>query len=61
MEKNKITVSKTADFINAADQKTLVSWADKFDVTKAKLKAAINAVGNSPDDVEKYLIRKNGR
>ena len=43
------------------NQNELASRADKFDVTKAKLKAAINAAGNSPADVEKYLVKRIGK
>lgn len=34
-------------------------WADKYGVTAERLTAAVEAVGNSPDDVEKWLS-KNG-
>jgi len=30
-------------------------WADNYGVTAERLKAAVNAVGNSPDAVEKWL------
>ena len=47
------------DKINVADETEMRIWADKFDVTKAKLKAAINAIGNNPKDVESYLKRNS--
>jgi hypothetical protein len=45
------------DAIDTADKNALNSWADKFDVTKVKLRAAINAVGNNAVDVEKHLLK----
>lgn len=44
--------------INNSDDVELRMWADKFGVTKVKLKAAINAVGSSAKAVEVYLNRK---
>jgi len=44
--------------INNSDDAELRIWADKFGVTKVKLKAAINAVGPSAKAVEAYLNRK---
>lgn len=44
--------------INNSDDAELRTWADKFGVTKVKLKAAINAVGPSAKAVEAYLNRK---
>jgi hypothetical protein len=60
MESTKTTGSGITEVINMNEDKDLRAWADKFDVTKAKLKAAVNAVGNSPKDVESYL-KKNSR
>jgi hypothetical protein len=57
MNKNKIADKQGSDLIDTNDQNALNSWAEKFDVTKVKLKAAINAVGNKPEDVEKYLAK----
>ena len=59
MEPAQTTGSGTTQVINMDDDKDLRAWADKFDVTKAKLKAAVNAVGNSPKDVESYLKKKS--
>lgn len=60
MERTQTIGSGITEVINMNDDKDLRAWADKFDVTKAKLKAAVNAVGNSPKDVEFYL-KKNSR
>lgn len=60
MERTQTIGSGITEVINMNDDKDLRAWADKFDVTKAKLKAAVNAVGNSPKDVESYL-KKNSR
>ncbi len=60
MERNGANGSGIIEVINLKEDKDLRAWADKFDVTKAKLKAAVNAVGNSPKDVESYL-KKNSR
>jgi hypothetical protein len=60
MEGIKTTGSGITEVINMGEDKDLRAWVDKFDVTKARLKAAVNAVGNSPKDVESYL-KKNSR
>jgi hypothetical protein len=60
MEPAQTTGSGITPIINLDEDKDLRAWADKFDVTKAKLKAAVNAVGNSPKDVESYL-KKHSR
>ena len=60
MEHTDTTGSGITEVINMNEDKDLRAWADKFDVTKAKLKAAVNAVGNSQKDVESYL-KKNSR
>ncbi|MGZ3755225.1 MAG: DUF3606 domain-containing protein [Mucilaginibacter sp.] len=44
--------------INPNVDKELRAWSDKLDVTKARLKAAINTVGNSVKDIEAYLKKK---
>jgi len=36
----------------------LRAWADRLNVTKVQVKAAINAVGSSAGAVEAYLKRK---
>jgi hypothetical protein len=56
---NKNTGSNTdKDKINVNEDNELRKWTEKFDVTKVKLKAAINAVGTSVKDVEAYLKKK---
>jgi len=30
-------------------------WSEKFGVSAAELQAAVDAVGNNPEDVERYL------
>ena len=44
--------------ISNSDDAELRVWADKFNVTKVQLKAAINAVGPAAKAVEVYLNRK---
>jgi hypothetical protein len=50
--------SSEKDNININDAAELRDWSDKLNVTKVKLKAAINAVGPSAKAVEAYLNRK---
>jgi|GEM_PF-2786635 len=45
--------------IDVSQQREVDYWTEKFDITKVRLKAAINAVGDSAKDVEAYL-RKSG-
>jgi hypothetical protein len=51
-------VKPDPDRINVNEQEELTAWSDKFDVTKVRLKAAVNAVGPSVKDVAAYLIKK---
>jgi hypothetical protein len=46
------------DKINPAVNTELNEWAEKFGVTKVKLKAAINAAGPLITDIENYLRRR---
>ncbi|RZM21696.1 MAG: DUF3606 domain-containing protein [Pedobacter sp.] len=46
------------ELINVSEPYELRDWADKFGVTHAKLKAAVNAVGTSAKKVEAYLNKK---
>jgi hypothetical protein len=55
MEQKKKIIGYDSGIINAEDDLELTWWSDKLDVTKVKLKAAINAVGNSAKQVEAYL------
>ena len=52
------TEKPVAERINALEDKELRAWSDKLDVTKVKLKAAVNAVGPFVRDVEAYLRKK---
>jgi hypothetical protein len=60
MELTKTSGSGITEEINMSGDKDLRAWANKFDVTKVKLKAAVNAVGNYPKHVESYLKRIAG-
>jgi hypothetical protein len=51
MERTQTTGSGITAVSNMSEDKDLRAWADKFYVSKAKLKAAVNVVGNSPKDV----------
>ena len=52
--------SPDRDLINLNEPYEVRDWADKFGVTNAKLKEAVNAVGNSARKVEAYL-KRNGK
>ena len=58
MDDKKKIGSPDKDRVNVNENYELLYWSDKFDVTKVKLKAAVNAVGTSAKDVEAYL-KKN--
>lgn len=58
MDDKKKTGSPDKDLINVNEAYELRDWADKFGVTHAKLKAAVNAVGTSAKKVEAYLNKK---
>ena len=45
MEHTDTTGSGITEVINMNEDKDLRAWADKFDGTKAKLKAAVNSGG----------------
>jgi hypothetical protein len=47
--------SPDKDRINVNEAYELRDWADKFGVSHAKLKAAVEAVGTSAKKVEAYL------
>jgi hypothetical protein len=47
-----------SDNINLQEDYELRHWSDKFDVTKVRLKAAVNAVGPSAKAVEAYLKKR---
>ncbi|SDD99289.1 Protein of unknown function [Mucilaginibacter pineti] len=48
----------TVEPISKPNDTELRAWADRLNVTKVQLKAAINAVGSSAKIVEAYLYRK---
>jgi hypothetical protein len=48
----------TGEQIRKPNDAELRAWADRLNVTKVQLKAAINAVGSSANIVEAYLLRK---
>ena len=48
----------TGDQFRVPNDTELRAWADRLNVTKVQLKAAINAVGSSTKIVEEYLYRK---
>lgn len=50
--KIKITDNK---LINVDENFEIENWSERFGVAKERLKQAINAVGNSAEEVEKYL------
>jgi hypothetical protein len=58
MDNQQQAVIPGKDIINSSDDAELRAWADRLNVTKVKLKAAINAVGPSAKAVEAYLDRK---
>ena len=58
MDNQQQTIIPDNQTINNNDDAELRLWADKFNTTKVKLKAAINAVGPSAKAVEVYLNRK---
>jgi len=55
MDLKKITPSSDDCKIDKNQDHELREWADKFGVTKVRLKAAINAAGDSVKDLEVYL------
>ncbi|SDF77838.1 Protein of unknown function [Mucilaginibacter pineti] len=58
MDNKQKTGSPDRDLINISEAYEVRDWADKFGVTHVRLKAAVNAVGNSAKKVEAYL-KKN--
>jgi hypothetical protein len=50
--------SPDRDRINVNESYELRDWADKFGVSHAKLKEAVEAVGTSAKKVEAYLKKK---
>ncbi|HEY4327520.1 MAG TPA: DUF3606 domain-containing protein [Mucilaginibacter sp.] len=58
MENKQQDTSPAKGSINVSKAKEIAYWAEKLDVTKARLKAAVNAVGPVAKDVEAYLKKK---
>ena len=46
------------DKIEVSDQKKLRDWADKLGTTTARLKSAVNIVGDSARKVKAFLNKK---
>lgn len=44
--------------INISEANDVAYWVEKLDITKVRLKAAVNAVGPAVKDVEVYLKKK---
>ncbi len=55
MDDKKKTGSPDRDLININEPYELRDWSEKFGVSHAKLKAAVDAVGTSAKKVEAYL------
>ncbi|HEY8931223.1 MAG TPA: DUF3606 domain-containing protein [Mucilaginibacter sp.] len=51
-------ISPAKSQINMENRQEVAYWTEKLDVTKVRLKAAVNAVGNATRDVEAYLKKK---
>jgi hypothetical protein len=58
MEQQQKVISRPEEIINIGEATELAYWTEKFDTTKVRLKAAINAVGPVVKDVEAYLKKK---
>ena len=46
--------------ISLSENHEVQDWTKRFGVTADQLRAAVDAVGNRVEDVEKYLSRKSG-
>ncbi len=57
MDNKEKTGHPDGDLINVNEPYELKYWSDKFDITNAKLRATVNAVGTSAIKVEAYLNR----
>jgi hypothetical protein len=58
MDDQKKTRSPDREQINLNEPYAADYWTARFDVTKVKLKAAVNAVGTSVKDVEAWLKKR---
>lgn len=59
MERANPKADVIVELIDVSDDERVRVWVDRFDITKAKLKTAVNAVGNSSKEVEIYLQKKS--
>jgi hypothetical protein len=56
---NKTRVERTnKDEIDVNKKDEVEHWTRRFDISKVQLKAAVNAVGTTPVNVEAYLKKK---
>ncbi len=46
--------------IDVSQEHELRSWSEKFSVSREQLKEAVQAVGDSADDVQRYLAGRGG-
>lgn len=58
MVKKISTGNSDIDRIDISQPSELRDWAEKFDVTTVKIKAAVNTVGTSAKKVEAYLKKR---
>jgi hypothetical protein len=48
-----------AFLVHISEEWEVIYWCKKFDCKKEELREAIDAVGNSPNDVKFYFLRRN--
>ena len=58
MEAKTNIIHTDGNYIDVNQAYAVRDWADKFGVTNAKLKAAVNTVGTSAKKVEAYLKKR---
>ena len=58
MDNKKETGSPGRERIDINEKDEVDYWTEKFGITKVKLKAAVNAVGDTSRAVEAYLKKK---
>ncbi|UQV19641.1 DUF3606 domain-containing protein [Brevundimonas albigilva] len=46
--------------VSLSEDYEVQDWSKRFGVTADQLRAAVDAVGNQAEDIEKYLSRKSG-
>ena len=47
--------SQDRNRISVSEDYELQYWSEKFGISRTELREAVEAVGNDPDEVEKYL------